>query len=128
LKLNIRTALTLMAGVAVGAVATQALFAQTKPPAYVIVAIRKVNDAEAFKTGVIDKATPAALQAAGGKYVVRTQSITPLDGTPPQRFVLIAFDNAEKAKAWNDSAAQKPINEARIKSTDSLSFIVEGLQ
>ena len=116
----------LLGGIAIGAAATQGLFAQTKPPAYVIVAIRKINDADAFNTGVVDKTGPAALAAAGGKYVVRTQSITQLDGTPPQRFVLIAFDSVEKAKAWNELAAQKPINEARIKSTDSLSFIVEG--
>jgi uncharacterized protein (DUF1330 family) len=127
MRINFRTAAILFGGVALGGVASQALFAQTKSPAYVVVAIRKVNDADAFKTGVVDKATPAALTAAGGKYVVRTQNITSLDGTPPQRFVLIEFDSVEKAKAWNESAAQKEINAARIKSTDSLSFIVEGM-
>jgi uncharacterized protein (DUF1330 family) len=126
MKTNAKIALTLLGGIALGGAASQALFAQAKPPAYVVVAIRKVNDADAFKTGVVEKATPAALAAAGGKYVVRTQNITSLDGTPPQRFVLIAFDSVEKAKAWNDSAGQKDINAARIKSTDSLSFIVEG--
>jgi hypothetical protein len=33
----------------------------------------------------------------------------------------------EKALAWNDSPAVKEITAARIKSTDSLSFIVEGV-
>jgi uncharacterized protein (DUF1330 family) len=127
MKLNFRTVLTLVSGVAVGGVASQALLAQTKPPAYVVVAIGKVNDVDAFKTGVVDKGAPP-VQAAGDKFVVRTQSITALDGTPPQRYVIIAFDSVEKAKAWYDSAAQKPINEARIKTTDSVSFIVEGMQ
>jgi uncharacterized protein (DUF1330 family) len=127
MRINFRSAAILFGGIAVGGVASQALFAQTKAPAYVIVAIRKINDADAFKTGVVDKTSPAALAAAGGKYVVRTQNITSLDGTPPQRFVLIQFDSVEKAKEWNDSAAQKEVNAARIKSTDSLSFVVEGM-
>ena len=127
MKMSFRTALILVAGIAVGGAASQALFAQTKAPAYVVVAIRKINDADAFKTGVVDKTSPAALATAGGKYVVRSQNITSLDGTPPQRFVLIQFDSVEKAKEWNDSPAQKEINAARIKSTDSLSFVVEGM-
>jgi uncharacterized protein (DUF1330 family) len=28
-----------------------------------------------------------------------------LDGTPPKRFVVIAFDSVEKAKAWDSSPA-----------------------
>jgi uncharacterized protein (DUF1330 family) len=127
MRSNYRMALTLLGGIALGGGLIHGLHAQTKAPAYVVVAIRKINDADAFKAGVVDKATPESLTAAGGKYVIRTQSVTALDGTPPQRFVLIAFDSVEKAKAWNDSAGQKEINAARIKSTDSLSFIVEGL-
>jgi hypothetical protein len=36
-------------------------------------------------------------------------------------------DSAEKAKAWNSSERQKAVNDARMKTTDSLSFIVEGM-
>ena len=35
--------------------------------------------------------------------------------------------SVEKALAWNDLPATKEITDARIKSTDSLSFIVEGV-
>jgi uncharacterized protein (DUF1330 family) len=66
------------------------------------------------------------MAAAGGHYVVRTQKITSLDGTPPQRFIMLAFDSVEKAQAWSDSAATKEVTAARIKTTDSLSFMVEG--
>ena len=57
----------------------------------------------------------------------RTDKITSFDGTPPQRFVLIAFDNPEKAQAWHNSEAQKDIDGVRMKTTDSLSFMVEGM-
>jgi uncharacterized protein (DUF1330 family) len=113
----------LVAGAAVGGAAIQSIHAQAKT-AYVIVAIRSVVDADNYKT-VTEKA-PAVVAAAGGRLVVATNAITSLDGKPPQRFVLIAFDSAAKAQAWYDSPAMKEINAMRIKSTDSLSFIVEG--
>ena len=115
----------MLVGFAIGAAATPGLHAQAKPPTYVVVALRKINDAETFKTAVVDKAT-AAITAFGSRYVVRTDKITSLDGPPPQRFVLLAFDSVEKAQAWSDLAATKEVTAARMKSTDSLSFIVEG--
>ncbi|MFI4986101.1 MAG: DUF1330 domain-containing protein [Alphaproteobacteria bacterium] len=118
-------ALTLLAGVALGAVAVQGLHAQAKPPTYVVIAIRSITDAESYKP-VLTKG-PAAAAASGGHFVIRTDKITGLDGTPPKRFVLLAFDSVEKAQAWHNSEAQKEVDAIRLKSTDSLSFIVEGL-
>jgi uncharacterized protein (DUF1330 family) len=127
MKMNYQIAVALVIGVAIGGAAIQGLHAQTKPPAYVVIPILKVNDADAFKTGVVDKATPAFLASAGGHYVVRSQKFTSLDGNPPERLAIIEFDSVEKAQAWYDSAAQKEITAARQKSTNSLSFIVETL-
>jgi len=127
MKSSFKLAVALVAGAGIGGAVIEGLHAQSSPPAYVVVAIRKINDAAAFKSGVVDRTSPDTLKAAGGRYVARTQKITALDGKPPERIIIIAFDNAEKAKAWNDSAAQKPINDARMKTTDSLSFIVEGM-
>jgi uncharacterized protein (DUF1330 family) len=122
-----RTALGLatLAGIAIGATAIQGLHAQAKPPAYVVVPILKINDAAAFKAGVADKAAQS-VAAAGGRWVIRTDKIISVDGTPPQRLAIIAFDSVEKAQAYENSAAQKEISAARMKSTNSLSFIVEG--
>jgi uncharacterized protein (DUF1330 family) len=41
--------------------------------------------------------------------------------------VLIAFDDADKAMASNNSAAQKEINAARKQNADSHSFLVGGV-
>jgi uncharacterized protein (DUF1330 family) len=118
----------MIAGAAVGAAAIQGLHAQAKPPTYVVIPILKINDAAAFKAGVIDKgnASTEAVKAQGGHYVVRSQNFTSLDGNPPERLIIIAFDSVEKAKAWQNSAVTKEVTAARIKSTNSLSFIVEG--
>jgi uncharacterized protein (DUF1330 family) len=40
--------------------------------------------------------------------------------------IVIRFDSIEKAQAYENSAAQKEVTAARLKSTQSLSFIVEG--
>jgi uncharacterized protein (DUF1330 family) len=121
-----KIALAALAGIGIGGAAIHELHAQAKPPAYVVVAVRSIKDADAFKAGVTDKASPALVTGAGGRYVVRTQTIKSLDGPAPQRFVMLAFDSVEKAQAWSDSPAIKEITAARMKSTDSLSFIVEG--
>jgi uncharacterized protein (DUF1330 family) len=118
--------LTLLAGVAIGAAATNGLHAQAKPPAYIVIPILKINDAAAFKAGVTDKVKPEDLKAAGGEWMIRNTKFTSLDGNPPERLVIIKFDSVEKAQAFSNTAAQKEINAARMKSTNSLSFIVEG--
>jgi uncharacterized protein (DUF1330 family) len=122
-----KIALATLAGIGIGAAAIHELHAQAKPPAYVVIAIRSIKDADAFKAGVIDKATPSLVTSGGGRYVVRTQTVKSLDGPYPQRFVMLAFDSVEKALAWQNSPAVQEITAARIKSTDSLSFIVEGV-
>ena len=126
---RIALGITLLAGVAIGATAIQGLHAQAKPPAYVVIPILKMNDAAGFKAGVVDKAnaTAAEMTAAGGQYVIRSEKFTSLDGTPPARLVIMKFDSAEKAEAFEKTASQKEINAARMKTTDSLLFIVEGV-
>jgi len=66
------------------------------------------------------------MQAFNGQFVIRTEKITALDGAAPKRFIVLGFESADKAKAWNDSAAQKEVNDIRIKSTKSRSFIVDA--
>jgi len=48
-------ALAALAGIAVGSAVVEGLHAQTKPPAYVVVAIRSVKDADAFKPASLIK-------------------------------------------------------------------------
>jgi uncharacterized protein (DUF1330 family) len=118
-------ALSMLTGIALGATAIRGINAQQgQAGAYAIVDISEITNADAFKT-LGPKAGPAA-EAAGGKFLARTESITSLDGTPPKRFVIISFDNVDKAKAWEASPAQKEVTDIRLKTTKSRSFIVDG--
>ena len=124
-----KIAAAMLVGTALGAAAVQGLHAQAKPPAYVVIPILKINDAAAFKAQVVDKATAAAgeMKAAGGEYIIRNTKFISLDGPPPERLVILKFDSVEKAQAFENTPSQKEINAGRMKTTNSLSFIVEGL-
>ena len=120
------TAVTIVLGVAAGAAVVQGLHAQAAPPVYVVVEISDVTDPEGFKA-VPAKSGPETLASFGGRYVIRTEKITPLDGTAPKRFVVIAFDSMEKAMAWKASASSKEVDVIRDGTTKSTQFLVEGL-
>ena len=129
MKTNYKVALALVAGAAIGGAAIQGLHAQAKPPAYYVVDISDVTDPDGYK--VLSQRPPAVaaagMQEFGGRFLARTDKITTLDGTAPKRFVIITFDDVEKANAFNNSTNQKEVNAIRIKTTKSRSFIVEGM-
>jgi uncharacterized protein (DUF1330 family) len=125
MKRFVTLGLALVAGIAIGAVAVDGLNAQNKGPgAYAVVDLSEISNPELFKT-LLPKAEPASA-AFGGRFIIRTENIVGLDGTPPKRFVVIAFDSIDKAKAWDASPAQKEISDIRKRSTKSRQFIVDG--
>ncbi len=127
MKMNYKIAIALAAGAAIGGAAIQGLHAQMKPPVYVVIPILKINDAAAFKAGIVDRPNAAAdMKAAGGEWVIRSTKFTKLDGNPPERLIVLKFDSMEKAQAFENTPAQKEVNAIRQKTTNSLSFIVEG--
>lgn len=125
MKVNHKLAIALVAGVAIGGAAIQGLHAQASPPTYVVVDISDITDPEGFKA-IIPKAE-AANAAFGGKFIMRTDKITTAYGTPPKRFVVIAFASLDKAKAWKASAAQKEVDAIASKTTKGRQFFVEGM-
>jgi uncharacterized protein (DUF1330 family) len=126
LNTNHKVAIALAAGVLIGGAAIQGLHAQATPPAYVVVDISQITDPEGFKA-IPAKAGPETLAPFGGKYIIRTEKVTALDGTAPQRFVVIAFPSVEQAKAWKASASAKEVDDIRAKTTKSSQFLVEGM-
>jgi uncharacterized protein (DUF1330 family) len=125
MRTRYKFAFAALAGTALGAAVIEGLHAQASPPAYAVIVIRKINDAEAYK--VVPAKGAAAVEAAGGKFVILTNKMTSLDGPVPARYVVIQFDSMEKAQAWHNSEAQKEVDAIRMKATDSLAFIAEGI-
>jgi len=103
--------------------------AQNKPPVLVITDISEITDpaGQEANRGRSVASVQAAIKKFGGRYLARTENITALDGTPPKRVIIWRFDSAEKAQAFYNSPEEKKVNEVRMKTTKSRSFIVEGM-
>ena len=50
-----------------------------------------------------------------------------LEGEPPKRVIITAFENTEKAQAWRNSAAWKALLPIRAKAVKSREYIAEGV-
>jgi uncharacterized protein (DUF1330 family) len=113
----------LFAGLTIGAVLTTALQAQSTPPAYVVAEVA-IQDADAFARDYAPKVA-GTLQPYGGQFLT-SGKLTALEGSVPQRFVIIAFDSVEKARRWYDSPAYQELVPVRKKTATSTLFIAEG--
>src|SRR6266849_6304334 len=98
MKTRYTVALSIWAGVAVGAAAVQALHAQAKPPAYVVAEIDVMNPGPYDKEYVPPAAK--AITDGGGKYLVRGGKTVAFYGEPPKpRVAVMIFTSLEKAQA-----------------------------
>ena len=96
--------LAMLAGVALGAIAVQALHAQTKPPVYYVAEV-DVTDLDGYLKEYAPKAA-ASSKAFGGQTLAAGQEITQIEGAPPKRRVVIAkWNSLEQLQAWRNSEA-----------------------
>ena len=123
IKLNYALPATLVTGLTIGAVLTTALRAQATPPAYVVAEVA-IQDADAFARDYAPKVT-GTLQPFGGEFLTSGKLVA-LEGSVPQRFVIIAFDSVEKARSWYDSPVYQELVPIRQKTSKSTLFIAEG--
>jgi uncharacterized protein (DUF1330 family) len=125
---NRNLALAVLAGISIGAMGVMAIHAQEAktPPAYLI-AETEVTDRAAFQKYA--ERVPENLAAIRGSfhYVVRGGKTQALEGQPPKRIVVLAFDSTEKALAWYNSPAYEAIKPIRQGASVSRMFMVEGL-
>jgi uncharacterized protein (DUF1330 family) len=124
-KRNLQVLLALCVGIIVGALLAGGPRAQGTPPAYAVIEIAEITDQEAFSK--VLTGTPLGLVPFGGRYLARTDNAVQLEGAPPKRFVLIAFDTVERAQRWSTSTPVKEINGTRSQAAKWRAFIVEGL-
>jgi uncharacterized protein (DUF1330 family) len=127
MKPNHKLILVMLTGVALGVVGATAIQAQQAKPApgYVVAEV-EVNDTATFAKYAA--AVPGTLAPFNAQYLVRGGKIEAVEGdAPKQRFIVIAFDSVEKARAWEDSPAYEAIKPIRHASAHSRVFIAEGV-
>jgi uncharacterized protein (DUF1330 family) len=126
MKTRYAAGLAVLAGVAIGAAAVQALHAQAKLPAYVVAEIDVIDLAPYDKEYVPPAAK--AIADGGGKYVVRGGETASFFGEPPKpRIAIMVFESMEKAKAAFDSSAYRDAKAIGDKYAKFRVYAVEGL-
>jgi uncharacterized protein (DUF1330 family) len=126
MKSNLKLAVAVLAGVSIGVACAHAIHAQqVKTPSGYVIAEIDVTDPDAYKKYA--EQVPATVVASDGHYLVRGGKIQPVEGAAPKRVVVLAFESAEKARAWEYSPAYEAIKPIRHSSAKSRIFIVEGI-
>ena len=117
--------LALLTGVVIGALGGRMLMAQKPPTAYYIAEVFDVTNQEDFNTYLTG--VPGTVAKYGGRYLVRGGNTDSLEGEPPKRIAVLAFDSAEAARKWYNSPEYSAIKPIRQRSAKARGFIVEGV-
>ena len=126
MKTRYTVALSMIAGIAIGAVAVQGLHAQAKPKAYLVTESEIVDQAafDSYVPGVTSAMPPAGGRFLAGPGVTKAAAVV---GTAPQRFGIVEFDTVDQAQAWIKSPAREALAAQRNKAIKiTRQFIVEG--
>ena len=126
MKTRSTVVLSVLAGIAVGAVAVEGLHAQAKPPVYVVTEI-DVTNVDAYTKEYVPVVRPI-LAKSGGKLVAVSQTVTSLEGAPQKSRVAInVYDSLEKAQASRNAPEYKETRKIGDKYAKFRAYVVEGL-
>jgi uncharacterized protein (DUF1330 family) len=117
--------LPMLAGMVLGAVGVSGLHAQTRATIYVVAEV-DVSDNAGFVKDYLPKAQ-ASIKSNGGRFLVAGQKITALEGTPPRRVIVTAWESIEKVEGWFNSPAFTEIRTIGDKYARFRLYTVEGL-
>ena len=118
-------ALTLLAGFALGAGATQGLHAQGQKSLAYLVAEPVVTDPVAFKDYAA-KATET-LKAANARLLANGKPEVKEGAVAQGNIVIIAFDSLADAAKWYNEPPYHPLIAERQKAADTRLCLVEGM-
>jgi uncharacterized protein (DUF1330 family) len=94
--------------------------------AYVIVEI-DVTDPDKYKDYMA--ASPGAVAAGGGKFIVRGGATVPLEGGwEPKRIVVLEFPDLETAERWYHSDEYQAAKKLREGAADFRAIAVAGAE
>ncbi len=131
MKTHHAVGLSLLAGVAIGAVAVHGLHAQAKPPVYYVGEI-DVSNEEGYAKEYVPKAQ-ALIKASGGKIVAVGGAagggkVTAVEGAAPaKRVVIQVWDSLEKIQAWRNSAEYKDARKIGDQHAKFRAYAVDGV-
>ena len=113
-------------GLLVGGGAVQMLHAQSKPLAYVVAEVA-VKDKEGYDKNFL-KATLKDVSEHGGKFLAGgyDKTVSLVGDPPPNRVVILQFDNMDAIKTWQAQGAMDMENTVGSKYAAFRIYAVEG--
>lgn len=131
MKAYLGVGLGMLAGAVLGAAGVDMLHAQAKSVVYSVTEI-DVKNPEAFGKEYAPLAQ-ASNKAAGGRQLALgggggagATPVTTLEGTPPTRVVITAWDNLDQLKAWFNSAAYQEARKVGNQYATFRRYAIEG--
>jgi uncharacterized protein (DUF1330 family) len=117
--------LAAIAVVFVGPANLGSLKAQSKAPVYVVAEV-DVNDNAGFVKEYLPHAQ-ASIKSNGGRFLIAGQNVKALEGTPPRRVIVTAWESFDKVDAWFNSPAFRDLRAVGDKYAKFRLYVVEGL-
>jgi len=131
MRTHITVALSMLAGIGIGAVAVQGLHAQSKPLVYLIYEI-DVTDPEKYGAEFTPKAQ-ASVRSSGARFLViggaggaGAKPIHAVEGTPPKRMTIQVWASVDAMKKWYDSPEYQEALKIGHKYAMFRRYAVEG--
>jgi|SRR6185437_15453406 len=126
MKRTLGLAVFILVGAVTFIAVTQRLYAQESKslPGYIVVE-QEVLDAEAVKK--FSACVGPTLKPFNAKVLVRGGKTDVIEGDPPKRIIIFAFESAAVARNWVNSAAHKACQPLQEKAMRERAYIVEGL-
>ena len=120
----VAVALAVLAGIVVGAIG-EAIYAQTKPPIYMVANI-DVRDQDGYTKEYLPKAKELILKH-GGVYVAAGKGTT-IDGAPAGRVVILRWKSMEQLLEWRHSPEYEAVRKIGEKYATYNLMAVDGVQ
>jgi uncharacterized protein (DUF1330 family) len=131
MKASRKSTVAAVVGCALGAALVQGLHAQAKPPVYYVVEVETTRP-DAYANEFAPQAQ-AIIKAAGGRFLAiggagatGAKAVTPIEGDPPKRVVVMAWDNMDQVHSWWSNPENIALRKIVDKYATFRSFAVEG--
>ena len=131
MRTHLTVVLSMLTGMAAGAVAVQGLQAQSKPMVYLINEI-DVTDPEKYGAEFTPKAQPT-VRASGARFLViggvagaGAKPIHAVEGTPPKRMTIQVWESLDAMRKWYDSPEYQEALKIGHKYATFRRYAVEG--
>jgi uncharacterized protein (DUF1330 family) len=125
MKTRYIVALSMLADVAVGALALQGLHAQAKPPVYFVVE-NEISDVPSYLKEYAARARDM-IKANGGRYLAAGDATTFVGEPPKSRVAIFVFDDLQQIQTWLSSPEYKELRKVGEKYAKFRNYAVPGI-